>query len=193
MSVPEKLTKEQFRFHYQCEWDTDEFLGWDEVWICIQQLYVSCIIRQNEQIADQQAEIDSLKADIGMLKMGFKPLDFDEQIANQQEEIEQLRQTETCNTCANFMRNGFSGNCDGWRHNADCIDHDHSQYMPVDRCEQKQFADQHTVIEQLKSALERAYRRLTEAEPTNAVEVLQIIKDALAAAEKLKNEPEKKE
>jgi hypothetical protein len=34
-----EITQEQFRFHYSCEWDTDEFLGWDEVWICIEQLF----------------------------------------------------------------------------------------------------------------------------------------------------------
>jgi len=33
-----RITKEQFLFHYGCEWDTNEFLGWDEVWICIEQL-----------------------------------------------------------------------------------------------------------------------------------------------------------
>ena len=34
-----EFTFEYFKYHYGCEWDTDEFLGWDEVWICIEQLY----------------------------------------------------------------------------------------------------------------------------------------------------------
>jgi hypothetical protein len=33
------MSKDDFLFHYSCEWDTTEFLGWDEVWICIEQLY----------------------------------------------------------------------------------------------------------------------------------------------------------
>lgn len=33
------MTKKEFLFHYGCEWDTNEFLGWDEVWICIEQIY----------------------------------------------------------------------------------------------------------------------------------------------------------
>lgn len=33
-----KPTWEEFRFHYSHEWDTDEFLGWDELRMCMEQL-----------------------------------------------------------------------------------------------------------------------------------------------------------
>ena len=32
-------SKDEFLFHYSCEWDTTDFLSWDEVCLCIDQLY----------------------------------------------------------------------------------------------------------------------------------------------------------
>jgi len=40
MPEREKPTWEQFRWHYNCEWDTDEWMGWDELKICMEQLHM---------------------------------------------------------------------------------------------------------------------------------------------------------
>lgn len=49
------MTKEKFLFHYSCEWDTDEFLGWDEVWICIEQTILAENKRLKKEVGDLRA------------------------------------------------------------------------------------------------------------------------------------------
>lgn len=50
------MIKDEFLFHYGCEWDTYEFLGWDEVWICIEQLYGGLQVK-NEQLKNLLSEL----------------------------------------------------------------------------------------------------------------------------------------
>ena len=53
-----EFTFEYFKYHYGCEWDTDEFLGWDEVWICIEQLY-GHLQAENKRLREALEEIAS--------------------------------------------------------------------------------------------------------------------------------------
>jgi hypothetical protein len=55
------MTKEQFLFHYGCEWDTNEFLGWDEVWICIEQT----ILAENKRLREALDKIVGTNFTIG--------------------------------------------------------------------------------------------------------------------------------
>ena len=100
-----KLTKEQFLFHYSCEWDTDEFLGWDEVWICIEQLYFGIINRQAEQIRRLEAMYKAAKGDLDDVMDGHKITD--DLLIELQAEIKQLteRYIEAVNDFAQMKRN----------------------------------------------------------------------------------------
>jgi hypothetical protein len=59
-----KPTWNEFLHHYHCEWDTDEFLGWNELRICMEQLGMLCEEQKENRFAEMITKAREMGLDI---------------------------------------------------------------------------------------------------------------------------------
>jgi hypothetical protein len=58
-----KPTWDEFIFHYGCEWDTEDFLGWDEVRICMEQLKMLHIAESKPEPVEFTKKVEKILDD----------------------------------------------------------------------------------------------------------------------------------